>query len=1105
MRAASGKRRAAVSCLVAICAALLVACAPEQRSAIDGVLVFDEEVTLVRGERTDSVRREFAVDGKATFVAIVEETDVEVKVRVSHQGAPDEAPASVEVDSQLLGAGTEIAALDAPRGSRLTVLVESGRDFNFPTRVRLKIRRFDAQGVASPPVSARVAAYRAWTAATDVRLGGDELREAAVQNIDKALAHFEGPDGDRSLAAWGRVIRARIHNRQFTNLTVALRDVRQAAQAFDEIGAARNAGRARILEADTLLDISTDIKAKNPSAEDAAREALELLSALAINPALSPFERVRATNYLGVQAFNIYDWPRARATWQTVVSSCEAIGDRLLRRQALENLGVLANEEGDYRTATKYSDLVIDEFEQIESVEQRIVMLYNAAGIDINAGNLDRAIERLLKALELTRQQRLSSNEARVLHGLGRAYRARGDNAQAAALLGEGLKLRRTMNDANGLVASLRQYGSLARDAGDFEKALALHGEANSLAMTPDTRVHTLLDLASDYVAASDYRRAISTSREALAVRVVETDSNKRAEAQLALAEALLSQPRRTPKAIAEGAVLAQSALDTAILRVDATMEFSARRLLAQSHVARGDLQRAREEYERAIALIFKYRSKFNNPDLQVAALAQEQQTFRGYVDLLMINVASRGANRLLPATAAEEEALRTLEWARALNFDSTRFAQLDSTSQARLDELLTQMAGKRVRIAALLERSSDSAREIEILQLDIAKLRAEVDRLRASARRIPPVEAESHVDTPPWPTLPPGVTQLSYAVNSQNAYLWVRDASGVRTTMLAASADTIARALAEFATAIRGRKPDQVEAALSRLSSALLPAGVLAKDSGTLEIVAEGQIASVPFAALRVLRAPSMLAERGSIVMIGSLFEARARPQPARPRPFGFVALANDSRSSGDTPAAQVFPALNNAGAEVKAIASQFQRREPAAQVRLLLGAEGSAASLKKTWEGGVDVIHFATHGLADLRQPLASLLLLPALDATGAPTYLTAGQVQEWRGDADLVYLSACETAVGPGRFAEGLPGLQRAFLRAGARGVVATLWPVEDVYASQFAVDFYRRYTAGMPASQALSETQRAWMQPAPGIRESDLPYRRMTAWAHAYYAQ
>ena len=77
----------------------------------------------------------------------------------------------------------------------------------------------------------------------------------------------------------------------------------------------------------------------------------------------------------------------------------------------------------------------------------------------------------------------------------------------------------------------------------------------------------------------------------------------------------------------------------------------------------------------------------------------------------------------------------------------------------------------------------------------------------------------------------------------------------------------------------------------------------------------------------------------------------------------------------------------------------------------------------------------------------------------------------MQEWRGDVELVFLSACETAVGPSRFAEGLPGMQRAFLRAGSRAVIATLWPVEDIYASEFAADFYRRYFGGMRASQAL----------------------------------
>jgi len=83
--------------------------------------------------------------------------------------------------------------------------------------------------------------------------------------------------------------------------------------------------------------------------------------------------------------------------------------------------------------------------------------------------------------------------------------------------------------------------------------------------------------------------------------------------------------------------------------------------------------------------------------------------------------------------------------------------------------------------------------------------------------------------------------------------------------------------------------------------------------------------------------------------------------------------------------------------------------------------------------------------------------------------------------------------------------LPGLQRAFLRAGSRAVIATLWSVEDVYASEFAADFYHRYIGGMPASEALSETQRAWVAPVTGLSAREHAYRLMTAWAHAFYTE
>jgi CHAT domain-containing protein len=159
----------------------------------------------------------------------------------------------------------------------------------------------------------------------------------------------------------------------------------------------------------------------------------------------------------------------------------------------------------------------------------------------------------------------------------------------------------------------------------------------------------------------------------------------------------------------------------------------------------------------------------------------------------------------------------------------------------------------------------------------------------------------------------------------------------------------------------------------------------------------------------------------------------------------------------------------------------------------------------LRGAWSAGADVVHFATHALADLRQPLASLLVLPAKDDSGQSTYLTAGQVQDWRGDVDLVFLSACDSAIGPPRFAGGMPGLQSAFLRAGARGVIATLWPIEDVLAREFSANFYQRFTRGESAVQALSATQRAWLAPDPSIGEAEQARRRITALAHGFYTQ
>jgi len=120
--------------------------------------------------------------------------------------------------------------------------------------------------------------------------------------------------------------------------------------------------------------------------------------------------------------------------------------------------------------------------------------------------------------------------------------------------------------------------------------------------------------------------------------------------------------------------------------------------------------------------------------------------------------------------------------------------------------------------------------------------------------------------------------------------------------------------------------------------------------------------------------------------------------------------------------------------------------------------------------------VVHLAVHGFADTTHPDRAALAFLSDPSAGEDGLLQSCEVVQLRFNADLIILSACDTAVGPLQGQEGIATLSRAFLLAGARNVVSTLWSIDDTVSLFLMEQFYKHIAARRPAAQALTAAKR-----------------------------
>ena len=247
-----------------------------------------------------------------------------------------------------------------------------------------------------------------------------------------------------------------------------------------------------------------------------------------------------------------------------------------------------------------------------------------------------------------------------------------------------------------------------------------------------------------------------------------------------------------------------------------------------------------------------------------------------------------------------------------------------------------------------------------------------------------------------------------------------------------------------------------------------------------------------LPFEALRDGQGEYLLKSRViSYVPSGTILDVlrRARKNERAPRPFlgvGDVAYENQGGAGRRIPTPDTIRArLVRGMADLSGMRLQDlpETREEVERIGkivgrdavILLGKDATETAFKKEPLDQFRVLHLAVHGFADTQYPERSALVLGTDPKSGDDGLLQVREIIRLRLNAELTTLSACDTGVGKLQGQEGVSNLVEAFLVAGSKSVVASLWSADDTFASALMDRFYQRLGQGEDTSSALRDAK------------------------------
>jgi CHAT domain-containing protein/tetratricopeptide (TPR) repeat protein len=815
------------------------------------------------------------------------------------------------------------------------------------------------------------------------------------------------------------------------------------------------------------------------------------------------------------------------------------LGDRRGEALALDSLSDAYDARGELQEALNAKQQALSIFREAkEGVDYEHVALADIGHIYEELGESQKALAYYHQALNLARSHHRRDLEIPTLSVVAAAYAGSGDTEKALEYYNRALALSRT--DRSAEVWTLSKLGDFYFRQGEYDKALQLFRRilpSFHSGNAPVFEAATLHGMGVIYHQQGQLLQALDTLSQALSIAPFNNRGRRELLREIgSVYQDLGDRPKALEyyeKSLTESRA-AKDLQGEALLLCD----------IARSERAEQKTAEARRDVEAGLQILESVRARIAGAESRSSYFAAAQTNFEFYIDLLMQMHAEHPDQGLDAAAlqASERARARSL-----LDMLAEAHADIHHGADPQLlgrERALQQRLRARSKYQVQLLSEQHTSEQAAAIASELQALMVQYDETEARIRATSPHYAAL---TQPVPldlkqiqelVLDSHTLLLEYTLGENRSYLWAVTNSTLTSFTLPGRAEIerSARRVYELLTA-RNAHPKgedgakasvrialaqaEYPGAARRLSEMVLGPVVPLLGDKRLLIVTDGALQYVPFAVLPVRKSgggpsqPLVIDSEIVTVPSASTLAVLRRDLVGRQSAPKAVAVFADPVFDRQDPrvlARRPIPQVDHAGelpphdwdlqrswAEVgsaglggKIPRLPFSRREADAIIAhappgdSFKAVDFSANRVTATSSelARYRIVHFATHGVLDSRNPALSGIVLSLVDRRGKPRdgFLRLWDIYNLRLPADLVVLSACQTALGKEIKGEGLVGLTRGFMYAGAARVVASLWQVDDVATAELMSQFYQGVLQKkMPPATALRAAQvQMWKQ-------------------------